>query len=503
MLNTKQRAAIAHTKCAALVKPEATWEAAIRIVSSQMSFLMAGRGMDDVAAEGWAKWARCKASALRYQVRPPRLRAADFSNNRLTGCGLLSIIDVIVAEWPEVCIFKAFGNQIDTSTAAVNLLRLGGVREMHMSHNLLSAASICEIVRTATTSGYPKDTMPLWLRLEHNLPDGDEELTRLLAPIRSRICGVHGAEGRCNPFFCAKKAAVHLPYLDLKEALVREQPHASAKPKDAPQACEQHAPPTSRAALFQELSVIIPKWNFHTCRRLFPPREHPAGAPRTSELRMRGRGGAPQGPSRSSTPPWDVALATLRDYSEVDFPHMSSFHRSAGAPAGTRGLRTRAASSAAQQREERPPPPNWPPPSPAAAPNAAAPPPSEHPPPPPAVAPAAAVPPPPPPAAAGSLPEELPPPPPAVPPAAGTSPLAVPPPPPASLPAGALVEITASYEAEGGGYLNVYISQIVVLVSRLPEAGYPRDAWPSYVYVNVLTGEVQGWVPWALCRVLE
>ena len=211
MVNSKLRAL---QNCAPRTpQPKEVWEAATLYFNGEMSFVMAGKEMDDAAAHAWALWARCKADALRGSPRLP-LRSADFSNNRLTGRGLLCIVDVLVTEWPELSILKAFNNAIETSAAAVLLLRLGNLTQMHLSHNALTVPVIFEIVEAATKANYPKAAKPLWLRLEHNVPDGDIVLAKLLAPLGALICMVDGTS-TCNPCCCSRRItpAVHLTYI--------------------------------------------------------------------------------------------------------------------------------------------------------------------------------------------------------------------------------------------------------------------------------------------------
>ena len=211
MVNTKLRAL--QKSAQPPPQPNEVWEAATQFFNGEMSFVMAWKEMDDAAAHAWARWAQGKAEALRGSHRLP-LRSADFSHNRLTGYGLLCIVDVLITEWPELSILKAFNNAIETSTAALLLLRAGNLTQMHLSHNALTVPVIFEIVAAATKAGYPKASKPLWLRLEHNVSDGDMVLAKLLAPLRALICMVDG-KGTCNPCCCSRRItpAVHFTYM--------------------------------------------------------------------------------------------------------------------------------------------------------------------------------------------------------------------------------------------------------------------------------------------------
>ena len=199
---------------------DATWTAALRSSNGEYFIAMAGRGLGDEGAEAWAKWAhRLRASEGKGRRC---LRTADFSNNGLTDRGFQSIVTAIVALWPEIRILKAFRNRIATSAAAMQLLQMGNLSQLHLSHNELTAEAMADLVRCAKDTGYPTHgTAPLWLRLEHNVRKGDAKLARCLEPLRKDICIVDG-KTTCTPESCHRPgrtaAAVHLTYIESSEA---------------------------------------------------------------------------------------------------------------------------------------------------------------------------------------------------------------------------------------------------------------------------------------------
>eukprot|EP00973_Karenia_brevis_P096358 12431512-Karenia_brevis.AAC.1 len=182
---------------------------------------MSSKNLDDVTAAQWAAWLTRKAVELRARHKNLWLRVADFSRNALTEKGIDIVLRALLERWPTLRVFKAFANRISASAPIVELLQMGNVLEVHLSHNLLGAAAMSEIILAAQRSGYPKNgSCPLWLRMEQNHCRGGRELTSLLGAACRCVCVVDN-KSICSPARCMRKShapAVHLTYINLDGA---------------------------------------------------------------------------------------------------------------------------------------------------------------------------------------------------------------------------------------------------------------------------------------------
>ena len=197
-----------------------SWDRAIQFRADGDIIAMGKHNLGDVGAEKWANWARARAKGTTSR-RITKLCTADFSGNNLSDRGVRAIVAILRELHPETRILKLFRNNLSRGGEVTPLLQLGQLTELHLSHNNLNAEEITNIIREIKNAGYPQnDRAPLWLRLEHNVPDEDARLAENLRSLREDICVVNGKTA-CNPFKCrrgggSRKAAIHLLYVDLE-----------------------------------------------------------------------------------------------------------------------------------------------------------------------------------------------------------------------------------------------------------------------------------------------
>jgi hypothetical protein len=431
--------------------------------SGEGSIALAGRKLGDAGAQAWASWA-----LARKKRKGERLRTADFSDNGLTDVGFQCIVAALIKLWPETRVLKAFKNRISTDKASAEIIRLGNLTELHLSHNAVTAQSIASLVSTAVASGYPRhgDT-PLWLRLEQNVREGDAALARHLQPLLKDICAVDGLTS-CNPAACAqrprKPPAVHLPYIAAGERGGGSPPaKAPGAPCAAWRACAPCPRPStgwaqtsaSQAPPVSASEADFPRLQARAPTEGLPPRPLTAWTTRRAAKARPENAGreANEEGAKTDARPETAGREAARE--EAAGREAAREERARPEAAGREAAREEGARPETAGREGA----------------------SEQ--------------------GGGSGPDDdnlgrL---------ASIAGGEAKEPSAPKAIARGTHVRITAAYASEGGGYLTVSAGQVAVLGSAFPEAGYARDAWPEYVYVS--TAEEGGWVPWALCRPLE
>eukprot|EP00435_Cladocopium_sp_Y103_P059777 s876_g21.t1 len=139
----------------------------------------------------------------------------DFSCNKLTSSGLEAIVK-FCTQCPDLCVFKAFKNEIDDAGArhiATLLEKCKSIEEIHLSHNHLTAKGVRTIIRAADWKRHNTES-PLWLRLEQNYVASGADFLRLMAQEHS-VCG-RNDDWRCTSRHCYWKRNIHVPFLHLQ-----------------------------------------------------------------------------------------------------------------------------------------------------------------------------------------------------------------------------------------------------------------------------------------------
>jgi len=136
----------------------------------------------------------------------------DFSQNQLSQRGLQQVLS-ICARCHDLRVLKLYKNRLGDDCAALlaEMFRhCETVREVHLSHNRLTRVGVETIVEAAVRSRQ-KGAAPLWLRLEHNNVECEQEI---LSAMEER-CGVCPRRPGCTQFTCCVGSRVHLPFLDV------------------------------------------------------------------------------------------------------------------------------------------------------------------------------------------------------------------------------------------------------------------------------------------------
>lgn len=139
----------------------------------------------------------------------------DFSCNKLTSSGLEAIVKFCI-HCPDLCVFKAFKNEIDDAGArhiATLLDKCKSIEEIHLSHNYLTAKGVRTIIRAADWKRHNTES-PLWLRLEQNYVASGADFLRVMAQEHS-VCG-RNDDWRCTSRHCYWKRNIHVPFLHLQ-----------------------------------------------------------------------------------------------------------------------------------------------------------------------------------------------------------------------------------------------------------------------------------------------
>ena len=139
----------------------------------------------------------------------------DFSGNSLSANELPEVIKVC-KRCPKLRVLKLFKNCIDDYGAQdlAELCRFApGLEEIHLSHNMFTAAGAGVIIKAAEEYRRP-DTVPLWLRLEHNYIDDAERVFQNLSN-RYSVCRRQDAK-LCTARTCHNRCRVHLPHFCLQ-----------------------------------------------------------------------------------------------------------------------------------------------------------------------------------------------------------------------------------------------------------------------------------------------
>ena len=139
----------------------------------------------------------------------------DFSGNNLSANELPDVIK-ICKRCPKLRVLKLFKNCIDDYGAQdlADLCRSApGLEEIHLSHNMFTAAGASVIIKAAEEFRRP-DTVPLWLRLEHNYIDDAERVFQSLQN-RYSVCRRTDAK-LCTARTCNNRCRVHLPHFCLQ-----------------------------------------------------------------------------------------------------------------------------------------------------------------------------------------------------------------------------------------------------------------------------------------------
>lgn len=207
---------------------EASWAAGMTIHAgnSCVEIAMANRGMSDLDMERWCSWCRDRLRcALEASTQPIVATEVDFAGNNLGASGVRQLLTMLREARVAVHVLKLHHNRLETAgPVAEHLLHCdGSLRELHLSHNALDAASAAEIVLSAAsarlsedgTYAYPRvfnkaagHASPLWLRLEQNCIDAarlQQLLPPRLAALGRRCEALCCAGGRsCMPKWCGR-----------------------------------------------------------------------------------------------------------------------------------------------------------------------------------------------------------------------------------------------------------------------------------------------------------
>ena len=139
----------------------------------------------------------------------------DFSQNYLSANELPEVIK-ICKRCPKLRVLKLYKNCIDDYGAQdlAELCRTAPhLEEIHLSHNMFTAAGAGIIIKSAEEFRRP-DTVPLWLRLEHNYVDDAEKVFQTLQS-RYSVCRRTDAK-LCTARTCHNRCRVHLPHFCLQ-----------------------------------------------------------------------------------------------------------------------------------------------------------------------------------------------------------------------------------------------------------------------------------------------
>mmetsp|Transcript_4465 Transcript_4465/g.10375 ORF Transcript_4465/g.10375 Transcript_4465/m.10375 type:complete len:730 (-) Transcript_4465:129-2318(-) len=139
----------------------------------------------------------------------------DFSGNSLSAYDLPAVLN-ICRRCPRLRVLKLFKNCIDDYGAEglADLCRaVPGLEEIHLSHNMFTAAGAQVIIEAAEHYRRP-DTVPLWLRLEHNYIDDAEKVFTDMQHCFS-VCRRTDPK-LCTARTCYNRCRVHLPHFCLQ-----------------------------------------------------------------------------------------------------------------------------------------------------------------------------------------------------------------------------------------------------------------------------------------------
>ena len=139
----------------------------------------------------------------------------DFSQNYLSANELPEVMK-ICKRCPKLRVLKLYKNCIDDYGAQdlAELCRTAPhLEEIHLSHNMFTAAGAGIIIKSAEEFRRP-DTVPLWLRLEHNYVDDAEKVFQTLQS-RYSVCRRTDAK-LCTARTCHNRCRVHLPHFCLQ-----------------------------------------------------------------------------------------------------------------------------------------------------------------------------------------------------------------------------------------------------------------------------------------------
>ncbi|CAJ1339933.1 unnamed protein product [Effrenium voratum] len=133
-------------------------------------------------------------------------REVDFSVNELTARGMGAVVDICKRS-RRLQVLKLYRNRIsdDCVEHFADLLRAcPGLREVHLSHNLLSHEGVLQLAACVE-----RRAEPLWLRVEQNTFTEPGDLLRQLEKDYS-VCPRLDS---CAQFRCSEGKAVHVPFL--------------------------------------------------------------------------------------------------------------------------------------------------------------------------------------------------------------------------------------------------------------------------------------------------
>lgn len=161
----------------------------------------------------------------------------DFSGNSLSANELPEVIK-ICKRCPKLRVLKLFKNCIDDHGAQdlADLCRSApGLEEIHLSHNMFTAAGATVIIKAAEEYRRP-DTVPLWLRLEHNYI---EDAERVFQNLQNRYSVCRRTDAKlCAARTCHHRCRVHLPHFCLQRL---SQVESNQEPKRSPTHANQHS----------------------------------------------------------------------------------------------------------------------------------------------------------------------------------------------------------------------------------------------------------------------